>query len=145
MESLEKIKEWAERATSARRIVNARSDADAAAACETGEGAFVLGGNWNACIVKDGLEDAAFFDMPPGDSGKAVAIGSASIPYHISAKSKNPDLAAAYLDFITGPTACEALVDTQESRPPPTAPRPLGIRSARTSRTAGTSSSRRAA
>src|SRR6185295_14088877 len=46
--------------------------------------------------------------------GKAVAIGSASIPYHISAKTKNADLAAAYLDFITGPTAGQALVDTQQ-------------------------------
>ena len=52
--------------------------------------------------------------MPPGDSGKTVAIGSASIPYHISAKTKNADLAAAYLDFITGPTAGQALVDTQQ-------------------------------
>ena len=43
-----------------------------------------------------------------------VAIGSASIPYHISAKTKNADLAAAYLDFITGPTAGQALVDTQQ-------------------------------
>jgi hypothetical protein len=64
-----------------------------------------------------GLEprkDAAFFDMPPGDSGKAVAIGSASLPMHISAKTKQPDLAAAYLDAITGPSAAQALVDTQQ-------------------------------
>ena len=52
--------------------------------------------------------------MPPGESGKAVAIGSASVPIHISSKSKNPDLAAAYIDFITGPTAGQALVDTQQ-------------------------------
>src|SRR6185295_20064478 len=48
------------------------------------------------------------------DSGKAVAIGSASVPIHVSSKSKNPDLAAAYIDFITGPTAGQALVDTQQ-------------------------------
>ena len=52
--------------------------------------------------------------MPPGESGDAVAIGSASVPMHISAKTENPDLAAAYLDFITGPTAAQALVDTQQ-------------------------------
>ena len=75
----------------------------------------MLGGNWNAAIAKDGLgDDATFFDMPPGESGKAVAIGSTSLPMHISAKSKQPDLAAAYIDFITGPTAGQALVDTQQ-------------------------------
>ena len=33
---------------------------------------------------------------------------------HISTKAKQPDLAAAYLDFITGPSAAQALVDTQQ-------------------------------
>jgi raffinose/stachyose/melibiose transport system substrate-binding protein len=75
----------------------------------------MLGGNWNAATAKDGLgDDAAFFDMPPGESGKHVAIGSASLPMHISAKTKQPDVAAAYLDYITGPSAGPALVDTQQ-------------------------------
>ena len=43
-----------------------------------------------------------------------MTIGSASFPMHISAKTKNPDLAAAYLDWITGPSAGKALVDTQQ-------------------------------
>ena len=77
----------------------------------------MLGGNWNAATARDGLgKDAAFFNMPPGESGKAVAIGSASVPMHISAKTKHPDLAAAYIDFITGPTAGQALVDTSRCR-----------------------------
>ena len=116
LKSLKKLKEWADKGYLGKGdSFNARSDADAAAAFGKGEGAFVLGGNWNAAIAATGsASDAAFFDMPPGDSGKAVAIGSASIPMHISAKTKNPDLAAAYLDFITGPTAGQALVDTQQ-------------------------------
>ena len=116
VESLEKIKEWADKGYLGRGdSFNARNDAEAAAAFGKGEGALMLGGNWNASIAKDGLgDDAAFFDMPPGESGKAVAIGSASLPMHISAKSKQPDLAAAYIDFITGPTAAQALVDTQQ-------------------------------
>ena len=52
--------------------------------------------------------------MPPGESGDVVNIGSTSFPMHISAKTKNPDLAAAYLDWITGPSAAQALVDTQQ-------------------------------
>jgi raffinose/stachyose/melibiose transport system substrate-binding protein len=75
----------------------------------------MIGGNWNAATAKDGLgDDAGFFNMPPGESGDAVAIGSASLPMHISAKSEQPDLAAAYLDHITGPSASQALVDTQQ-------------------------------
>jgi raffinose/stachyose/melibiose transport system substrate-binding protein len=116
LKSLEKIKEWADKGYLGRGdSFNSRSDSDAAIAFGKGEGAFILGGNWNAATAKDGLgKDAAFFDMPPGSSGKAVAIGSAGVPYHISAKTKQPDLAAAYINFVTGPDASQALVDTQQ-------------------------------
>jgi raffinose/stachyose/melibiose transport system substrate-binding protein len=114
--ALQKFVEWADKGyLGPGDEFNARNDAEAAAAFGKGEGAFMLGGNWNASIAKDGLgKDAAFFNMPPGESGKAVAIGSASLPMHISAKSEQPDLAAAYLDAITGPDAAQALVDTQQ-------------------------------
>lgn len=114
--ALEKLVEWAEKGYMGQGdAFNSRNDAEAAAAFGGGEGAFMLGGNWNASIAKDGLgKDAAFFNMPPGESGKAVAIGSASLPMHISAKAEEPDLAAAYLDHITGPSAAEALVATQQ-------------------------------
>ena len=52
--------------------------------------------------------------MPPGESGDMVDIGSTSFPMHISAKTKHPDLAAAYLDWITGPSAGKTLVDTSQ-------------------------------
>lgn len=116
LESLKVLKEWADAGYLGKGdSFNARNDSDAAAAFGKGEGAFMLGGNWNAATAKDGLgDDAMFFDMPPGDSGKTVAIGSASVPMHISAKTNQPDLAAAYLNFITGPDAGQALVDTQQ-------------------------------
>jgi raffinose/stachyose/melibiose transport system substrate-binding protein len=52
--------------------------------------------------------------MPPGESGNPTNIGATSFPMHISAKTKNPDLAAAYLDWIAGPDAAQALVETQQ-------------------------------
>jgi len=115
LQSLEKIKEWADKGYLGKGdSFNARDDAQAAAAFGKGEGAFMLGGNWNASIARDGLgDDAGFFNMPPGESGDAAAIGSASVPIHISAKTKQPDLAAAYLDYITGPDAGQSFVDNQ--------------------------------
>jgi raffinose/stachyose/melibiose transport system substrate-binding protein len=114
--SLEKIKQWADKGYLGKGdAFNSLNDAEAAAAFGKGKGVFLLGGNWNASIVKAGLgKDGGFVDMPPGSSGKAVAIGSTSTPLHVSAKTKQPDLAAAYIDFITGPTAAQALVDTQQ-------------------------------
>ena len=116
LRSLEKLKQWADRGyMGPGDAFNSRNDAEAAAAFARGEGAFMLGGNWNASIAKDGLgSNAAFFDMPPGQSGERVAIGSASLPMHISTKAKNPDLAAAYLNQITGPDAGKELIATQQ-------------------------------
>lgn len=94
---------------------NGRGDADAAIAFSKGQGAFTMSGNWNASTILDGLgQNAAFYNMPPGPVGKTAAIGSTSTPYHIASKSKHPDLAAAYISFINGPTASRALVQTSQ-------------------------------
>ena len=92
LKSLQKLKEWADKGYLGKGdSFNARNDSDAAIAFGKGEGAFMIGGNWNAATARDGLgEDAAFFNMPPGESGDTVAIGSASVPMHISAKSEEP-------------------------------------------------------
>jgi raffinose/stachyose/melibiose transport system substrate-binding protein len=115
-QSLEKLKAWNDAGYFGRGDdYNGRAELDAANLFGRGKGAFMLGGNWNAQTVVDGLKDkAAFFDMPPGPSGKPAAIGSASVPIHISAKTKQPDLAAAYVDFVAGRQASKALVDTTQ-------------------------------
>jgi raffinose/stachyose/melibiose transport system substrate-binding protein len=114
--ALEKLKEWNDKGYFGRGDdYNGRAELDAANLFARNKGAFMLGGNWNAQTVVDGLKDnAAFFDMPPGTSGKPAAIGSASVPIHISAKTKQPDLAAAYVNFIAGKPASQALVDTTQ-------------------------------
>ena len=49
LESLQKLKEWADKGYLGKGdSFNARNDAEAAAAFGKGEGAFMLGGNWNA-------------------------------------------------------------------------------------------------
>jgi raffinose/stachyose/melibiose transport system substrate-binding protein len=113
--ALQKLKEWADKGyLGPGDTFNSRADAEAAAAFGNGEGAFMLCGNWNASIAKDGLgKDAGFFNMPPGESGKAVAIGSTSTPLHISAETEQPDLAAAYIDHLTNAEAGPAFVENQ--------------------------------
>jgi raffinose/stachyose/melibiose transport system substrate-binding protein len=115
-EALAKFKEWNDKGYLGRGDdYNGRGEQDAANQFARGKGAFMLAGNWNAQTILDGLDDdAAFFNMPPGDSGSIAAIGSASVPIHISAKSKQPDLAAAYIDFVAGKPAGQELVDTTQ-------------------------------
>jgi raffinose/stachyose/melibiose transport system substrate-binding protein len=116
LKSLQVLKSWADKGYLGKGdSFNSLNDSDAAIAFGKGKGALMIGGNWNAATAKAGLGDnAIFFNMPPGDSGKMVAIGSTSFPMHISAKTKQPDLAAAYLDWITGPSAGKTLVDTSQ-------------------------------
>jgi raffinose/stachyose/melibiose transport system substrate-binding protein len=116
LKALEKLKEWADKDYLGKGdSFNSRNDSDAAIAFGKGQGAVLIAGNWNAATVKKGLgDDAVFFNMPPGDSGDMVDIGSTSFPIHISAKTKQPDLAAAYIDWITGPSAGKTLVDTSQ-------------------------------
>jgi raffinose/stachyose/melibiose transport system substrate-binding protein len=114
--ALEKLEQWNNAGYFGRGDdYNGRAELDAANLFARGHGAFMLGGNWNAQTVVDGLKgDAAFFDMPPGASGKPAAIGSESLPIRISAKTKQADLAAAYVNFIAGRPASKALVDTTQ-------------------------------
>jgi raffinose/stachyose/melibiose transport system substrate-binding protein len=114
--ALEKLKEWADKGYLGKPDnYNSRGESDAGVAFGRGEGAMLLAGNWQAATVREGLgEDGIFFNVPPGESGKMVNIGSTSFPMHISAKTENPDLAAAYLDWITGPDAAQELVATQQ-------------------------------
>jgi raffinose/stachyose/melibiose transport system substrate-binding protein len=116
LKALEKLKEWADKGYLGKGdTYNSRNETNAGVAFSKGQGALLLAGNWQAATARDGLgEDATFFNMPPGESGDMVNIGSTSFPMHISAKTKQPDLAAAYLDWITGPSAGQALVDTQQ-------------------------------
>jgi raffinose/stachyose/melibiose transport system substrate-binding protein len=70
-----------------------------------GDGVFLIAGSWLAAGLRDAMgEDAVgFIAPPPGDSGKVVAVAALSLPFHISARSKNQDLAAAFLDFVMAP------------------------------------------
>jgi raffinose/stachyose/melibiose transport system substrate-binding protein len=77
-----------------------------------GNGVFLITGNWVAATVLDKMKsNVGFFTFPRGPSGKHQAIGSLSLPWHISSRSKNPDLAAELVDTLSNRAAGPVLLD----------------------------------
>src|SRR5436853_6155659 len=93
---------------------NAVDENEAAAAFSKGKGVFYLGGNWQAQVIKAGLgNNVGFMNMPPGPSGKYVAVGATSLPWHVSTRSKYPDVGAAFINWlIAGPKSAQLRYQT---------------------------------
>jgi raffinose/stachyose/melibiose transport system substrate-binding protein len=92
--------------------VNGLSEDDAWQQFADGEGVFLLSGSWLTGRLFERMgEDVGFIAPPPGESGKVVAVAALSLPFHISSKSANPDLAAGYLDFIMDPDKGQVYFD----------------------------------
>ena len=57
-------------------------------------------------------DNVGFMLMPGNDPNAPVALGGESLPFAITTAAKNPDVAAAYIDFLTDANAAKVLVDT---------------------------------
>jgi len=71
-------------------------------------------GSWMTptLVEQAGEDEIGFFVIPPADAeNPPLAIGGVGIPFGISARSANPDLAAEYIDFITGPDTASRLLE----------------------------------
>ena len=78
-----------------------------------GEGVFLMGGSWMSADLQDAMGDDVGFFTPPATAGEgANTTGGTGLPFTVTAKTKNPDLAAAYIDFITNDDAMQILADT---------------------------------
>jgi raffinose/stachyose/melibiose transport system substrate-binding protein len=79
-----------------------------------GKGPFTIAGTWITADALGALGDKLGFFLMPGDEAgsKPVSLGGESLPWGITAKSKNADVAAAYIDFITNAKAADVLVET---------------------------------
>lgn len=79
-----------------------------------GKGTFLIGGTWLQADLSKAMKDQVTFMLPPPAQagGNPVATGGTGIPWAISSKSKNPDAAAAYLDFITNAEAMATIAKT---------------------------------
>lgn len=76
-----------------------------------GKGLFLFDGSWDAQKIDQAAPGKTGFLTFPGESGKATGIGT-SVAYAVPAKAKNPDLAAAFLDFMNTPEAAQIQFDT---------------------------------
>ena len=71
---------------------------------------FNITGTWQTANFSKN-PDIHFANMPAGATGKRVMTGSLSVPYHVSAKTDIPDVAAAFVDFIVNRDAAQTLID----------------------------------
>lgn len=101
-----KLKEWADKGYFTPGF-NGVSYDDAVSNFQKGQGVFFFSGTW----LNDGYQEAlgesvGWMPSPPmEEGGTAAAIGTFGEPWHIVASTEHPDVAAAYLDFITGQQA----------------------------------------
>jgi raffinose/stachyose/melibiose transport system substrate-binding protein len=76
-----------------------------------GEGVFMVTGNWiQARIDQEMKGGAGFMLMPPATAGApARATGALTSPFAVSTKSKHPDVAAAFINFMISKEASPTL------------------------------------
>src|SRR5215207_9106991 len=79
-----------------------------------GKGRYLIAGTWVTADLDEQMgADAGFMLMPGAEAGAdPVALGGESLPFAITSKSGNPDVAAAYIDFLTNGEAATVLAET---------------------------------
>jgi raffinose/stachyose/melibiose transport system substrate-binding protein len=87
---------------------------DAKAQFIKGKGVFFIGGTWEAKSIDDGMHaNAGFFLTPPPADGSTplTVLGGLGQTFTIHGKSKHPEVAAAFLDFLTSQQAASVYLD----------------------------------
>lgn len=92
---------------------NATADSDALAAFTAGDAAFFVTGNWYASTIEDELGDAGgFFVLPRDNPDEPPVASGSSVSYSISSRSEHPDVAAAFLNYMSSAEAGETAIET---------------------------------
>ena len=91
---------------------NGISRDEALAEFGNGKSAFVITGTWEQPkVIKSLGADAGFVALGPDGSDTPVTTGGVGLAWAITTGSKHPDVAAAYIDFITNAGAAQVLID----------------------------------
>lgn len=107
-----KIKEWVDKGYF-NKDFNGTDYDPAWQAFAKGKSHFLIAGTWvTADLAKEMGDNVGFMLMPGTDPAAPVSLGGEDLPFTISSASKVPDVAAAYIDFLTDANAAKVLVDT---------------------------------
>ena len=80
-----------------------------------GQGLFMITGNWIVANLGADNRNFGFFLLPPMKAGPGpVSTGGAGFPLAITSASQHPDVAAAYIDWMTSVHASNLLLKTGE-------------------------------
>ena len=76
-----------------------------------GNGVFLITGSWLTADLRKALgKDVGFFLLPARSGRSLSTLGGEGLPWAISSKTKNPDAAATYLNFLTRPQNAQVLI-----------------------------------
>lgn len=81
-----------------------------------GTGVYLITGTWEAATLAATMGANVGFVAPPPvtATGASTTSGGQGLAWTLTASSAHPDVAAAYLDYMTGPDAAQALVHAGE-------------------------------
>ncbi|MFD3445152.1 extracellular solute-binding protein [Microbacteriaceae bacterium 4G12] len=116
VQAAEVVQSWAEQKYLTEGA-NGISRDEAIAAFEAGSAAFTISGSWLQAQFTESMGDAAGFTtlIPEGEETPATT-GGESLAWAITTGSENPDVAAAYIDFINVDNAAQVFLE-QNSLP----------------------------
>ncbi len=105
-----KLRDWVEKGYVTEDF-NGVSYPDSITAFAKGEGVFLVTGSWAAAGVAAELgKDVGFMNFPKGASKRTQGIGSLSLPWHISAKSENKELAGELINTLVNRASAPVLL-----------------------------------
>jgi raffinose/stachyose/melibiose transport system substrate-binding protein len=121
-----KIKDWADKGYLNKNFNGTGYDS-AWKAFAKGKSRYLIAGTWVTADLAQQMGDKVGFMLMPGkDPNAPVSLGGEDLPWSITSSAKNPDVAAAYIDFLTDANAAKVLVDTDNLPAMKGAPAPTG-------------------
>ncbi|NNG36848.1 ABC transporter substrate-binding protein [Nakamurella aerolata] len=114
VKAAQQLKDWVDKGYLS-KDVNAQGYDPAWQGFSKGTGVFLIAGSWLQSDLSKAMKDKVKFMLPPpseADGGKVVTTGATGLPFAITSKAKNPDAAAAYINFLTNENAMKVLAET---------------------------------
>lgn len=80
-----------------------------------GQGLYLIGGTWLQADLSKAMGTKVGFMLPPPAQagGTTYTTGATGLPFAITNKAKNPDAAAAFINYITSPDAMKTIAATE--------------------------------